>query len=140
MQTTTEQNKAIVTRFNKEFIEQGNISAFKELVSDDVINHAAPAGAPNGPESMIYFILEVLRKGFPDIKVEILDQVAEADKVTSRKVLRATHTGDFMGIPASNKKVTIHVIDIIRLKDAKYAEHWGMSNLSDIIREISAAV
>jgi len=43
-----------------------------------------------------------------------------------------------MGIPASNKKVAIHVIDIIRLKNGKYAEHWGMSNLSDIVTEISA--
>ena len=138
MQTTTDQNKALVTRFNKEFIEQGNINSFKELVNDNVINHAAPAGSPNGAESMRYFLLEVLRKGFPDIKVEILDQVAEADKVTTRKILHATHTGDFMGIPASNKKVVIHVIDIIRLKNGKYAEHWGISNLSDIITEISA--
>jgi steroid delta-isomerase-like uncharacterized protein len=139
MQTITEQNKAVVTRFNKEFIEQGNMHSFKELVNDDVINHAAPEGSPNGPESMIYFIVENLRKGFPDIKVEILDQVAEADKVTSRKVFHATHTGNFMGIPASNKKVTIHVIDIIRLRDGKYAEHWGMSNLATVIAEISAA-
>jgi len=92
MQTTTEQNKAVVTRFNKEIIEQGNLNSFKELVSDDVINHAAPAGSPNGPESMRYFLLEILRKGFPDVKVEILDQVAEADKVTTRKALHATHT------------------------------------------------
>jgi steroid delta-isomerase-like uncharacterized protein len=134
---TTEQNKAAVIRFNKEFIEQGNMNSFKELVSDQVINHSAPEGMPNGPESMVYFIVEILRKGFPDIQVEILDQICEEDKVTTRKVMKATHTGDFMGIPASNKRVVIHVIDIIRLKDGKYVEHWGMSNLTDVINEIS---
>ncbi len=51
--------------------------------------------------------------------------------------MKATHTGDFMGIPASNKSVIINVIDIIRLRDGKYVEHWGMSNLADIIKEIS---
>lgn len=137
MQSTTEYNKATVVRFNKEFIEQGNMNSFKELVADDVINHSAPSGLPNGAESMIYFIIEILRKGFPDIQLEILDQIAEADKVTTRKAMRATHTGDFMGIPASNKSVTINVIDIIRLRDGKYVEHWGMSNLADIIKEIS---
>ena len=137
MQTTTEQNKATVIRFNKEFIEKGNREIFKELVSNDLVNHCAPAGVPNGPESMVYFIEELLKKGFPDLTVEILDQVAEGDKITTRKVFKATHTGQFMGIPASNKKVTIEVIDIVRLKDNKYVEHWGFSNLADIITEIS---
>jgi predicted ester cyclase len=137
MNLTAEQNKAIVTRFNYEFLEQGNINSFKELVADDVYNHSAPRGSSTGPDGMIYFIIEVLRKGFPDIKVEILDQVAEGDKVTTRKALHATHTGMFMGIAPSNKKVVINVIDIIRLRDGKYAEHWGMSNLSEIIVEIA---
>ncbi len=137
MQFTTEYNKTTVVRFNKEFIEQGDMNSFKELVADDVINHAAPPGMHNGPGSMIYFIIEILRKGFPDIQVEILDQIAEGDKVTTRKAMKATHTGDFMGIPASNKSVIINVIDIIRLRDGKYVEHWGMSNLADIIKEIS---
>jgi steroid delta-isomerase-like uncharacterized protein len=137
MNSKTEQNKAIVRRFNYEFIERGNMDSFKELVADDVYNHSAPAGGPTGPESMIYFIKEVLRKGFPDIKAEIFDQVAEGDRVTTRKALHATHTGEFMGIPPSNKKVTIHVIDIIRLRDGKYVEHWGISNLPEVIAEIT---
>ena len=138
MQFSTEKNKEIVIRFNKEVIQQGKIESFKDLVAEDVINHAAPEGAPNGPGSMIYFLFDVLRTGFPDVKVEILDQIAEGDKVTTRKMLRATHTGNFMGIPPSHKKVIIKVIDIIRLHNGKYAEHWGMSNLSDVIKELIA--
>jgi predicted ester cyclase len=69
--------------------------------------------------------------------VEILDQVAEGDKVTTRKTFRGTHTDDFMGIPPSHKKVAINVIDIIRLKDGKYAEHWGSSNLAEVMAELS---
>ena len=138
MQTIIEQNKKAVQRFNKEFIEQGDLNSFHELVATDVINHAAPAGSPNGPESMLYFLQNILRKGFPDMRVEILDQIAEGDKVTTRKAIHATHLGEFMGIEPTSKKVTIKVIDIIRLRDGKYAEHWGMSNLSDILAELSA--
>lgn len=137
MKSQLEQNKAVVLRFNKEIIEQGNMNSFKELVDDDVINHAAPAGTPSGPESMSHFIIGVLRKGFPDIKVEIFDQIAEGDKVTTRKALHARHTGEFMGVPPSNKKVIINVIDIIRLRDGKYIEHWGISTLPDVLKEIS---
>lgn len=138
MQTTIEKNKKAVLRFNKEFIEQGNIDSFKELIADDVINHSAPAGSSKGPDGMLYFLNNILRKGFPNMKVEILDQVAEGDKVTSRKAIYATHSGEFMGIQPSNKKVTIHVIDIIRLRDGKYVEHWGSSNLGEIIAQLTS--
>lgn len=137
MKSLLEQNKEAVVRFNKEFIEQGNMQSFKELVADDVINHAAPAGTPHGPESMRYFIMEVLRKGFPDIRTELFDQVAEGDKVTTRKALHGTHTGEFMGIAPTHKKVTFHVIDMVRLRDGKYAEHWGMSNIQEVMKMIT---
>ena len=124
-------------RFNKEFIEQGNMNSFQELIAEDVINHSAPEGSNKGHDGMLYFLENVLRKGFPDLIVEILDQVAEGDKVTTRKAIYATHLGEFMGVPASHKGVTINVIDIIRLRDGKYIEHWGVSNLPEIVAQIS---
>lgn len=132
-----EQNKAIVRRFNTAVIEQGSLEAFHELVSPDVINHAAPEGAPNGAESMVHFLLHMLRTGFPDVRVEILDQIAEGDRVTTRKVLHGTHTGVFLGVQPSHKKVAIQVIDIIRLSDGKYVEHWGISNIPEVIGALS---
>ena len=136
MKQVTEQNKAIVRRFNKEFIEEGNLDSFKELVADNVCNHSAPPGSSTGADGMIHFISGILRKGFPDVRVEILDQVAENDKVTSRKILHATHLGEFMGIQPTHKKVTIHVIVIIRLHNGKYVEHWGSSNLAEVMAEL----
>ena len=121
MNYTPEQNKAIVVRFNKECIEQGNTNSFKELLADNVINHSAPKGMPNGQESFYFFLVEVLRKGFPDLKVEILEQTAERDLVTTRKQITATHAGEIFGIRPNGKKVVIDIIDIIRLENGKYA-------------------
>ena len=138
MNSTAEQNKATVTRFNREVIEQGNVDSFKELTTDDVINHSAPPGTSTGGDGMLHFLFDILRAGFSGIKVDIMEQVAERDLVTSRKSINATHTGTIFGIPASNKDVVINVIDIIRLRDGKYAEHWGLSNFSEVIAQISA--
>jgi steroid delta-isomerase-like uncharacterized protein len=137
MQFTTEQNKQLVIRFNKEYVEKGDRKSFEELVAEDVVNHSAPAGTSKGPDGMIHFLQNILRTGFPDLSVEILDQVAEGDLVTTRKAIYATHSGDFMGIPPTGKKVIINVIDIIRLRQGKYIEHWGMSNLSEVIAQLS---
>lgn len=138
MSNSTEQNKAIVRRFNKECVEEGNPDSFKDLLAADVVNHSAPDGMPKGAESFTWFLNDVLRTGFPDLKVKIWQQVAEGDFVTSRKSIIATHTGEIFGIPPSNKKVEIKVIDIIRLQDGKYAEHWGHSNFQEVLGEIFA--
>ena len=137
MNAIEEQNKSTVIRFNKEVIENGNLNSFDELVSDDVTNHTAQAGMDRGAKGMKYFLMEILRAGFPDLKVEIMEQVAERDLVTTRKKITGTHTGSILNLPPSNKTVTINIIDMIRLKNGKYIDHWGASNFSDVIKEIS---
>lgn len=135
---TQEQNKAVVTRLNKEFIEGGSMSAFNEIFAPDFINHTAPAGSPKGPEGVIYFFNHLLKPSFPDLKVVIHDQVAEGDKVTTRKSFHATHKADFFGVPASNKPVIMDVIDIVRLRDGKFVEHWGILDMNSVMAQISA--
>ena len=139
MNAILEQNKAIVVRFNKEVIEQGNIETFYSLVAEDFINQTAPPGAPNGRDSMINFFTQILRPAFPDLQAIIYDQIAEGDKVTTRKAFQGTHSGELMGIPATNKKVVIEVIDIIRLRDGKYIEHWGINNMQSVMAELMAS-
>ena len=138
MNHSTEKNKQIVTRFNKEVLEEGNRRSFTELVAEDCINHAAAHGVPAGKEGMDYFLLQVLRTAFPDLKVKIYSQVAEGDLVTTRKSIQATHTGEFLGIAPTYKKVEIEVIDIIKLKDGQYTEHWGISNIPSVMAQLSA--
>jgi hypothetical protein len=51
----------------------------------DFVNRSAPTGRPSGPEGMLHTFNQVLRPAFPDLKVEIHEQIAEGDKVTTRK-------------------------------------------------------
>jgi predicted ester cyclase len=135
---TAEQNKAIVTRVNKEYIEGGNKDTVYEIFAPDFINQTAPPGSPQGPEAIIYFFDQILRPAFPDLKVVIHDQVAEGDKVTSRKSFHATHKGEFFGVPATNKKVIMDVIDIVRLRNGKYVEHWGILDIQGLMTQLTA--
>ena len=134
---TSEQNKAIVTRVNKEYIEGGNVNTVYELFSPDFINQTAPPGTPIGPEAIIYFFDHMLKPAFPDLKVVIHDQMTEGDKVTTRKSFHATHKGEFFGVPPTNKKVVMDVIDIIKLKDGKFSEHWGILDMQSVMSQIT---
>lgn len=126
-------NKAVVRRFNQEVIEQGNADSFNALMDENFINRSAPSGMDNGPQGMIWFFNEVLRPAMPDLKVVIHNQVAEGDMVTTRKTISGTQTGSLLGAPASGKGVIIEVIDIVRVKDGRYIEHWGITTLPDLL-------
>ncbi len=131
-----EKNKSIVTKFNKEFIEGGNPDVFAAIIAPEFINQSAPQGVPKGPEGVMYFFNNFLKPAFPDLKVVIHDQLAEGDRVTTRKTFHATHKGEFMGIPPTNKPVVIDVIDIIRLKDGRFVEHWNVADFGSVVQQI----
>lgn len=133
----TEENKAIVRRINKEFIEEGNMETFYEIFADDFINYTAPQGSPTNRDGVIYFFNQLLKPAFPDLKVVIHDMVAEGDKVTTRKSFQATHKGDFFGIKPTGKKVIMDVIDIIELRNGKYIGHWGILDLHGLLAKLS---
>jgi predicted ester cyclase len=136
--STEGQNKITVTRFNKGFIESGDISVFNEIIAPGFINRTAPPGVPKGPEGVLYFFNHFLKPAFPELKVEIQRQVAENDMVTTHKLFHTTHKGDFMGIPATGKKITMEVMDIIRLKDGKFTEHWNVVDWQNVIGQLTA--
>jgi predicted ester cyclase len=137
MNAQTEENKALIRRFNHEGIAQGNVATLNELLAPDFINRSAPTGMDAGPGGMHYFFLHILQPAFSELQVEIYDQVAEGDQVTTRKAIKGTHTGELLGLAPTHKAVTIDVIDIYRLRDGKLIEHWGLTTLSDVMQQLA---
>jgi len=126
------ENKEIVKRFNEEVIEKGNYDAFLELMDKEFINRTAPPNA-NGADGMWNTFANILRPAFPDLKVHIYDQLAEDDKVVTRKAITGTHKGKLFGIEPTGQEIKIDVIDIVRLKNGKYFEHWGINTLQTVL-------
>ena len=135
-QSLQEVNKAVVVRFNKRVIEALDEAVYREIFDPDFVNRTAAPGTSPGADGMWQTFSEIIHPAFPDISVEIDDQIAEGDKVVTRKTFRGTHLGTLMGIPATGKPVTISVIDIVRIKDGRYAEHWGLNTLSSVIAQL----
>lgn len=125
-------NKSIINEFDKSVIEQYNPSAVDAFVSDQVINHAAKPGAPNGKDSFHHF-LTALHNGLSNIEVTVLRQIAENDLVVTHKSISGTHTGTLFGIPPTNTPISFEAIEIIRLENDKYVEHWVQSNMTNVL-------
>ena len=135
----TEANKRAVRRFNEAVIGRLDAAAFADLMDADFVNHSAPPGAPKGKDGMWNTFANILHPAFPDLTVEIHDQIAEGDKVTTRKTIRGTHTGRLMDITPTGRAVAIDVIDIVRLRDGRYLEHWGINNFAAVVASLRAA-
>ena len=133
-----EANKAAVRRFNREVIERGDEAAFRALMAPGFVNRTAAPGISPGPDGMLFTFNQLLRPAFPDLAVEIHDQLAEGEKVTTRKTLHGTHRGEIMGIAPTGRSIAIQVIDIVRLRDGRYVEHWGVNTLPSVIAQLRA--
>ncbi len=133
---TIENNKAVAQRMIDEVFNHGNMSLADELLSPDYIEHEElPPGVPAGREGLKQTIL-MTRAAFPDFAATIEDIVAEGDKIAQRITWTGTHTGDFMGIQATGKFVSIQVLDIFRVVDGHIVEHWGLMDSMGLMQQL----
>ena len=77
--------------------------------------------------------------GLPDKRLEIGMQVAEGDRVVTYCVAAATHSGVWLGHPATHKRLTYENILISRFEDDKIIEHWVVLDAFGMLRQIGAA-
>jgi steroid delta-isomerase-like uncharacterized protein len=78
----------------------------------------------------------MIRAAFPDGRTTIDDIIAEGDKVVVRATMKGTHKGEFMGIPATGKQVTISGIDVTRFVNGKSTEHWGQWDTLGMMQQV----
>ena len=105
------------------------------FVAEDYVNHNAFVA--DGREANRQF-WAVFFTGLPDVSVTMEDLVISGDRVVGRFSYRGTHTGDFLGIPASGKPVEMRSIDIWRVRNGMFVEHWDELNLLQVFQQIGA--
>jgi steroid delta-isomerase-like uncharacterized protein len=119
-----ESNKELVRRFY-EAIDRGDSAILDEFLAADYDDHNPPF--PNLPlgraGSREGFRLAL--GAFSDFHHEVEDQIAEGDKVVTRMRASGRHTGEFLGIPATGKEVTMTGIAVHRIANGKIAAHWS---------------
>ena len=127
----------VVRRFVDEYQTGASERAFAELLHPDVLDHSRPPGIAPGAEG-VRQQFDGFRAAFDGFRAEILDQVAEGDKVVTRKVFRGTHAGAFQGIEPTGAEVEIHVIDIVRVEDGRIVEHWNVGDRLVLLAQLGA--
>lgn len=72
----------------------------------------------------------------PDLTASMEDLVISGDRVAGRFVYRGTHAGEFMGIAATGRRVEMRSIDIWRVQDGMFVEHWDELNMLQLLQQM----
>ena len=132
------ENKALLRRFYKEVYVDWNMAVADEVVSPQFTSHDWPERGPTGPKAFRDYYA-ALRSAVPDARYEVDDLIAEQDRVVVRWRLLGTHQGDFGGIAASGRPITLEGIAIYRVEGGKLMERWVVSDLHGVREQIGAS-
>jgi len=125
MAFTPEQNNAVCIEFFETAWNKGVVR--EDLLASDAIDHSQVGGKQKSEPGSESFkqIVGMFRNAMPDVKLTIEDEIFSSDKVVHRWRLNGTDTGGIMGMPPSNKSLTLAGTTIARMRDGKIAERWA---------------
>ena len=116
---------------------KGDETLIDECYAPDCVWHGPGGQEIKGHDEMKQLMV-VLGTAFPDKRYTTHDIVQEGEKIVARWTLRATHKGDYMGIPATNKQITLSGIYIIRMHDGKQIEWWLEADFLSLMQQLGA--
>lgn len=116
-----------------ELIEQGfnrgDVAVADRLLAADAVEHQqhGPDMPVTGPAA-VKAVIATLRESFSDLRLEIQEMTTAGDMVWARIRSTGTHDGPFFGSAPTGRRFAIDVIDVVRFRDGRIAEHWGVAD------------
>jgi predicted ester cyclase len=119
---SAEENKAMLRRL-VEALNVGDIDVVDELFTPELAEQQKQG-------------FTAYRSGFPDWREEIVDLVAEEDKVVGRFKCSGTHRGEMMGIAPTGRRMEVDEVYFLRVENGKFVEFWGLEDNLTRMRQL----
>ena len=129
------------TDFFKQFVQF--INTADENLAQQLISPVAKFSVPGqseplqGPKGYL-MIIAMMRSGFPDIQWTLEEMIAEDDRVAARFIMRGTHQGEFLGVPATGKVIAVQAMNFYRLAGDQIIEEFGQPDMLGLLTQIGA--
>lgn len=121
-----------------EIVNSGDVDPLIDLLADDFVEHEEMPGMPTGREGTKQ-LFKMMAAAFPNMNWDPQDILVDGDKAVARVRFSGTNDGEFMGMPATGKSVSVQVIDIVRFnEDGLACEHWGVFDLMGMMTQLGA--
>jgi steroid delta-isomerase-like uncharacterized protein len=118
---------AVVRQWFKEVWEEGREESIDRLMAPDALVHglAGSSNAPvQGPAGFKPFF-QVMRAALGDIRIDVKRTIVEGEMCAAHCHVRARHTGDALGAPATGRPVDLWGVTLARVQDGRIVEGWN---------------
>lgn len=115
---------------NSTLVARGDVEAVGDYFTPDYVAHLTDRDMKDGHDWIRGFLAKV-RRAFPDLQVEVEILVEGKDRIAWQRTLQGTHEGDFMGFPATGKRIVWRDMFTSRFRDGRFAEDWVVTDLAE---------
>jgi steroid delta-isomerase-like uncharacterized protein len=122
-------------QYIEEVWNAGHPDAAERFLATDYRRYLSPTMESLDREGQINR-LRGFRQAFPDISITVEDVVADDHHVAFRSIMHGTHHGPFLGVAPTGRTVTVSLLDMIRIEDGTFVEHWGGPDLHDLLKQL----
>ncbi|ATB34176.1 ester cyclase [Melittangium boletus] len=129
--------RELYTQYLTRLYLQRDIESLNQFFSPDAVTHPLPAGVPEGVQGL-KLMARVWLESFSDIHFTLHSFLQDQDLVAARITLTAVHTGSFMGIPATGRRVEVADHPHYRIQNGKIVEIWDQLDMLSLLRQLGA--
>jgi predicted ester cyclase len=108
-------------------------SSFPEIHTESYIQNSGRS--PNGLAAQIATFRGIFGR-MPDVQMRVEDRIIAGDRVVARMSFAATHTQPLQGIAPTGRRFTLRTIDIWRVENGKFAEHWDIVDYQGLQKQL----
>jgi len=132
-------NKDLLRRYHEDVWDQGHLDHAGMYIGPTFVTHAVVTTLPPGQVAGADFLAQ-FRIGFPDMRSHADAILGDGDLVVVQWTITGTHTGTFLGVAPTNKPITVSGMDVLRVADNLFVEHWGgvADQMDDFLTQIDA--
>ncbi|MBT2445822.1 ester cyclase [Streptomyces sp. ISL-43] len=129
-------NKIVVNRLLDEVIGKGDFDVIDECVAADYVTHdIMESEGQGGGREGIRQTIGMWRNAF-DLKLDVTNQIAEGDCVTTLWDCKGTHKGEFMGVAPTGKEISMSGCTTCRIENGQIAEDWWYYDVPSLMRQL----
>ena len=99
-----------------------------------------PVSVPGMPPTIegMRQVLPAFRAAFSDVTVTLGEVVSADDLIAYRMTFNATHSGEFMGLPATGRRVAMSETHVERIRAGKIVSHTGDLDMLGLMQQVGA--
>lgn len=111
-----------------------------EMFTEDFVEHEDIPGIPKTREGVVQW-LAMMHGAFSDLTMTAEDVVGLHGTGASRVRMTGRHTGEFLGIPATGRDVSVEGLDFVKLApDGRCSEHWGLTDMAGLMAQLGVVI